>query len=644
MIDFSFIVPTRNRPEELRRFLTSVRDTTSDLSRLEILLGVDEDDVLSREVKVEGLEVKYVTLQPGQAMGWMNCRIADHATGKYIMLQNDDIVARTPGWDDIIRGYLKRFEDEIVLIHVNDLLFNERLCCFPLISRTYCELVGLCPEDYKRYRIDDNIFDIFCLLAYLGERRIVYLPEVVFEHINFEVHNGQKAYYLNAPAFQHDATLYAHRWGQRKQDALKLLRFIQQHARRREEEQALRRVATLSDQFLLRRPELLQVCQGKAEGMGFNGNAVTIGLYSADVYAPRARACIEAIKQHTRHYELLLLDGRNVHGVTTAQDYQSVLAGAQTPYVVLMNDDVLVEAGWLEGLLAAMDEKVGVVVPLQVDVQKRLLTSGLTLGPDGLSCVNVMAVDKTPRPVPGPDGALMLLNRRLVAPIGINPLFKRFLYDLDFGMRVWEAGLQVVCTPQVAVTRFDNGQSMPQELRQKLIEHDGAVFSGSWTGTERLKRIREQQWRAVPQIHLPFEAVFNANEVLSRKADESVQAWETQLAQVVEQVSAIPAFLDEFKRQLMVYLQLEARRLSPAQRGVLMRLSESYHTVELVEPGVFGHHIFMMNGRFVAFPESVGMPERDIYLQGGYPSALEAWRLEPLMQTLQKLAQPGIGA
>lgn len=638
MIDFSFIVPTRNRPNELRRFLTSVRDTTSDLSRLEILLGVDDDDVLSREVHVEGLEVKYVSLKPGQAMGWMNCRIAEHATGRYIMLQNDDIVARTNGWDDIVRGYLKRFDDEIVLIHVNDLLFKERLCCFPLVSRTYCELVGLCPEDYKRYRIDDNIFDIFCLLAYLGERRIVYLPEVVFEHINFEVKNGEKAYYLNGPAFQHDALLYAQRWGVRKQDTLKLFRYIQQHARRREEEQAMRRIITLSDQFMLRRPELLQVFQGTAEGVGLNGPSVTIAIYTSDAYSPRARACIEAVKTHTRHYELLLLDGRNPHGLTTASDYQTVLAGARTPYVVVMNDDVLVEAGWLEGLMAAMKDDVGVVVPLQVDTQRNLLTSGLTLGPDGLSCINVMSVGDQPRPVPGPDGALMLLNRRLVSPVGINITFKRFLYDLDFGMRVWEAGHKVLCTPHVTVTRFDNGRNMPQELREKLIEHDGGVFAGNWNGTERLKRIRDVQWGKVPEIDLPFEAVFNTNTLLTLAPNESMAAYEERLSLVVEHVTAIPEFLEEFKRQLMIYLQLQARNLLPGQRQVLMRLSESYHTVELIEPGVFGHHIFMLNGRFVAFPEAVGMPERDVYLKGGYPQAVASWRLAPLMERLQTLA------
>ena len=107
-------------------------------------------------------------------------------SGRYVMLLNDDVIVRTPGWDDRVRACFQDFPDELVLIHTNDLLFGETLCTFPLVSCAYCDLTGgICPRDYIRYRIDDHIGDTFNLLALLGERRIVYLPEVVFEHFHY---------------------------------------------------------------------------------------------------------------------------------------------------------------------------------------------------------------------------------------------------------------------------------------------------------------------------------------------------------------------------------------------------------------------------------------------------------------------------
>ena len=50
------------------------------------------------------------------------------------MLVNDDVIVRTPGWDTAIYRTFARFGDDIALVHVNDLLFQERLCTFPVLS------------------------------------------------------------------------------------------------------------------------------------------------------------------------------------------------------------------------------------------------------------------------------------------------------------------------------------------------------------------------------------------------------------------------------------------------------------------------------------------------------------------------------
>jgi hypothetical protein len=76
----------------------------------------------------------------------------------------------------------------------NDLILGEELACFPILSRTVCELMGsICPSEYIRTALDNHIFDIFKRLAPLGHNRIIYLKDVIFEHLNYEeTKNGKK--------------------------------------------------------------------------------------------------------------------------------------------------------------------------------------------------------------------------------------------------------------------------------------------------------------------------------------------------------------------------------------------------------------------------------------------------------------------
>ena len=197
---FSLIVPTRGRPDQLAGMLDSVARTAANPERVEVVLVVDADDPVSL-VWHSRLSVRHVVVPPGQTMGELNNAGYRASVGSYVMLLNDDVVVRTPGWDAVALRIFSQFPDPFVLVHVNDTLMRDHLCTFPLTSRAFYELVGeVCPRDYQRYRIDDHIEDIFNLLAVLGERRAVYLSDVVFEHHNAVQHPEAGAVYMSDPA------------------------------------------------------------------------------------------------------------------------------------------------------------------------------------------------------------------------------------------------------------------------------------------------------------------------------------------------------------------------------------------------------------------------------------------------------------
>ena len=196
----SLVVPTRRRPAELARFLASVAATAARPDRLEVVLVADADDPASGAVNRPGLAVRAVVGPAGRTMGELNRAGVAAAGGRFVMLLNDDVVVRTRHWDRAVYTCLRRFPDDLVLVHVNDTLMRHHLCTFPLVSRRFCDLAGgVCPPDYERYRIDDHVEDVFNRLAHVGVRRTVYLPDVVFEHLNGVDHPTAGRIYLAEP-------------------------------------------------------------------------------------------------------------------------------------------------------------------------------------------------------------------------------------------------------------------------------------------------------------------------------------------------------------------------------------------------------------------------------------------------------------
>ncbi|MGL4555521.1 MAG: glycosyltransferase, partial [Gemmataceae bacterium] len=198
------IVPTRRRVPSLARFLDSLRATAADPASYEVILVTDDDDADTAAFP----HPRRAVGPPRRTMGELNLAGLAAARGDFVMLLNDDVIARTPGWDRVLLHHARRFADGVVLVHADDGLMRHHLCVFPLLSRRYLDRVGLCDPRYRRYRIDDHVEDVFLRLAALGERRIVYLPGVLFEHLNAVEVNGRREYHAPPDLLGPDAALF----------------------------------------------------------------------------------------------------------------------------------------------------------------------------------------------------------------------------------------------------------------------------------------------------------------------------------------------------------------------------------------------------------------------------------------------------
>ena len=220
-INISLLLPTRGRPALLQRLFNSVVDTTANIRELELVLYIDEDDLPTREVSHPFLQLKKLIKPPGQRMGSMNQFCYEESRGRYVLLMNDDVVFRTKAWDARVSETFAQFVDDIALVYGNDLYQREALPTIPVLSRRVCEIIGgVCPRDYFNTYIDLHLFDVFKKLAKLGYPRIVYLEDVIFEHMHHEANKGvMDATYVKKNERADDLlfiTLEDERWNQAK--------------------------------------------------------------------------------------------------------------------------------------------------------------------------------------------------------------------------------------------------------------------------------------------------------------------------------------------------------------------------------------------------------------------------------------------
>jgi hypothetical protein len=151
-----------------------------------VVLYVDRDDEPSHALDHADLSVIQL-IRPRAKMGVMTQVCYAASSGRYLMLLNDDVVFRTGGWDTAVLEAFARHGDDVAVVWGNDLFRGSLFPTHPFLSRTACDVLGgVCPGKYHRDYIDTHIYDIFCNLSQLGHHRLVYLPDVVFEHLHVE--------------------------------------------------------------------------------------------------------------------------------------------------------------------------------------------------------------------------------------------------------------------------------------------------------------------------------------------------------------------------------------------------------------------------------------------------------------------------
>lgn len=144
----SVLLPTRGRREVLKSSLESLISKAKDPEKLELLLGIDEDDEGSREyiekeiapmLREHKVECRANVFKP---LGYENLHVyvntlAGSASGDWLFFWNDDGVMVTDGWDEVIRSYTGQFK----LLAPHDNHNGHPYAIFPIVPRDWFMLI-----------------------------------------------------------------------------------------------------------------------------------------------------------------------------------------------------------------------------------------------------------------------------------------------------------------------------------------------------------------------------------------------------------------------------------------------------------------------------------------------------------------------
>lgn len=144
----SVLLPTRGRREVLKSSLESLITKASDPERIELLLGIDDDDegvkeYIEKEIapmlREHRVECRANIFKP---LGYENLHVyvntlAGNASGEWLFFWNDDGVMVTEGWDNVIREYTGQFK----LLAPRDNHNGHPYAIFPIVPRDWFVLI-----------------------------------------------------------------------------------------------------------------------------------------------------------------------------------------------------------------------------------------------------------------------------------------------------------------------------------------------------------------------------------------------------------------------------------------------------------------------------------------------------------------------
>jgi hypothetical protein len=192
----AILVPSRERMNRRLTMLMSILTTVKDINNVNIYFGVDDDDpTLPIITKVANAIpcVKIVNIHnEGKFIGlgkmWNECVAASNE--EIISMIGDDMVFKTPNWDEMLLTEFKNAPDDKILgIHCNDGYHGEKLAVNFFCHREYANIMDgkFMREEFKINWVDQWLHQVFSSVG-----RLKYRGDIMIEHRHWVLGKDKK--------------------------------------------------------------------------------------------------------------------------------------------------------------------------------------------------------------------------------------------------------------------------------------------------------------------------------------------------------------------------------------------------------------------------------------------------------------------
>ena len=493
MVNISILLPTRGRPSLVYRLFESLSQTTSNTENLEVILYLDEDDIPSHEISYALLKIIKLIRPVGKSMGKMirECYKASH--GRYIIIMNDDAVFRTKGWDLSVMDAFSRFPDDVAFVYGNDLDRGRRMPTFPILSRKVCEMMGeVCPDEYLNLHIESHLFDIFNQLKSLGHDRMVYLKNVIFEHMHYVLGKSEhdETYVKKSPST--DDRLFVALAEERRNMARRLAQYIE----------------TQRDD----RIELSENGEEIFQGGGKPIVSVVVPVFSNDIDCPpwSIDSILNRTSGQTSYEVIIVLSGDDAGRATLSLLNQKGKVkiiqkreklgfakicnqGAQEArgdFLIFVSHSAVLKPGWIDALVKAAktSDDIAVVGCKHLNPRNgRIHHAGISFFNDagklkftyiykGVRSDNPMV--NRMREFQAVSAACMFVKRKVFSEVGGFDETLNCMEDIDLCLRIRERGMKVVYTPEAIIY---NDEDVTPAKNMNYLKHSPVLIS-RWIG------------------------------------------------------------------------------------------------------------------------------------------------------------------
>lgn len=175
------------------------------------------------------------------------------------------------------------------------------------------------------------------------------------------------------------------------------------------------------------------------------------------------------------------------------------VAAARGQYVVLLNDDAVVEDGWLDALVAAAESrpKAAVVGSLVLFPDGGVQDTGGHIDDNGMPAVDgrgalrTSALATTPRPIDYASGCAVLVRRDAWEEVGgfDEHFYPAYFEDVDLCLRLRAAGWEAWFEPG-AVVRHDESASSDAVLKSLAWDWNKERYLARWGPDGQLPELK----------------------------------------------------------------------------------------------------------------------------------------------------------